>query len=41
VTSAKPTKIDPNDPKAKQHALYNAVTFAEYLAKRKAESVMV
>ena len=32
-----PTVIDPNDPKGKQQAIHKAETFAEYLAKRKAE----
>ena len=32
-----PTEIDPNDPKGKQQAIFKAESFAEYLAKRKAE----
>merc|ERR1719265_639354 len=29
-----PTIIDPNDPKGKQQAIHEAVSFAEYMAKR-------
>ena len=32
-----PTEYDPNDPKGKQQAIHKAESFAEYLAKRKAE----
>ena len=32
-----PTEVDPNDPKGKQQAIHKAESFAEYLAKRKAE----
>jgi len=32
-----PTDIDPNDPKGKQQAIHKAESFAEYLARRKAE----
>merc|ERR1719181_2341000 len=32
-----PTEIDPNDPKGKQQAVHKAESFAEYLARRKAE----
>ena len=32
-----PTEIDPNDPKGKQQAIHKAESFAEYLARRKAE----
>ena len=32
-----PTDIDPDDPKGKQQAIFKAESFAEYLAKRKAE----
>ena len=32
-----PTDIDPNDPKGKQQAIHKAESFADYLAKRKAE----
>merc|ERR1719198_2312017 len=32
-----PTQIDPNDPKGKQQAIHKAESFADYLARRKAE----
>ena len=32
-----PTDVDPTDPKGKQQAIHKAESFAEYLAKRKAE----
>jgi len=32
-----PTEYDPNDPKGKQQAIFAAESFAEYLARRKAE----
>jgi len=32
-----PTEIDPNDPKGKQQAIHKAESFADYLARRKAE----
>merc|ERR1719387_1208068 len=32
-----PTVIDPNDPKGKQQAIHKAESFADYLARRKAE----
>merc|ERR1719326_2495946 len=34
-----PTEYDPNDPKGKQQAIHKAESFAEYLARRKAEEV--
>jgi hypothetical protein len=33
-----PTVVDPNDPKGKQQAIHKAESFAEYLAKRNAQS---
>jgi len=33
-----PTQIDPNDPKGKQQAIHKAESFADYLARRKAEA---
>ena len=32
-----PTVVDPNDPKGKQQAIHKAESFADYLARRKAE----
>jgi len=32
-----PTYVDPNDPKGKQQAIHKAESFADYLAKRKAQ----
>merc|ERR1719498_1257596 len=32
-----PTEYDPNDPKGKQQAIHKAESFADYLARRKAE----
>ena len=32
-----PTEYDPNDPKGKHQAIFAAESFAEYLARRKAE----
>ena len=37
----KPTEYDPNDPKGKQQAIHKAETFADYLARRKAEEAGV
>merc|ERR1719169_305482 len=34
-----PTDVDPNDPKGKQQAIHKAESFADYLARRKAEEV--